>query len=1077
MLKPPELHRVPSPLANLQRAIQGLATAYNKAALRQVLADYPGLLQPSLDSFLTKRLQEAWRRREKAGVCIFLACRAFLTHCRNQGVEAILARPLVLPLPRGSPLGQLLLSTNEQADLPRRVELARWALADVRRASEPDLWATLQRELADCLAQSEGPDRAERLEEALDSYRAALEVWDNPPYVRSPKWAQTLHAMAATFRRRVKGERADNFKQALYLYEKALTVRTEKERPDEWAETQHDLGATWLRMPVGDKLENVQKAIECYKAALTVRTRQKRLDLWAETTHDLAIAYSEHPGGDRAQNLEKAIELCHTVLTVLEVCSPTRNSRIWGRSQMLLGNAYVMRLQGGRTENLEQAIYHYEKSLEALSHEAYPAQWARTHYNLAIAYRHRPDGDRTDDLDRAINHFQQALKVYTPEAYPMDWAHAQTGLGNVYCQPEVGQRVHSLEQAITCYQKALTVRTRDNDPHGWATVQNNLGNAYADRVLGERADNQEKAIACYQDALQVRTREAAQARWAETMNNLGAVYSERVLGNRTENLARAIQYFKMALEVATPETLPVDARRAARNLGNLHFEEEHWAQAHAAYDTAIRAAEILYRASYSPGGKEAELAENTALYQRMVQACLEEPDYTAALVAAEGGKARTFLDQMGQAAFPPPPDLPLDLLQREEKAIEELRGQEQDLAALSGQGAGADREREPSREREIVEQRQETLAALEAVWDEMARDYPDARSYVAARRGEPMTWDDIHALARHLGPDAALVEFYTLPDEIVVFVLRAGWEVPRVHRVPLNRQGLYYRYLLPYQDEVRNHESGRTLTHDWLRLGEHLLTPLEPLLEDAALVYFVPHDLLHYLPLHALTVVGEPFIARRAVAYAPSAAVLARTLESATAAGSSALVMGYTDKKEERTLFEGEARALAARLHTSPWLGRKADAEALCQHGPGAWIIHLSCHGQFRGDAPAASCVYLASGEFTTHDWMALPLRADLVTLSACETGISDVKPGDDLTGLTRALLYAGASSALVTLWSVRADTTLDWMLDFYERTWDTQGNKKMEEALAFQQATLDLRKEYPDPYYWAPFTLVGDWR
>jgi CHAT domain-containing protein len=121
--------------------------------------------------------------------------------------------------------------------------------------------------------------------------------------------------------------------------------------------------------------------------------------------------------------------------------------------------------------------------------------------------------------------------------------------------------------------------------------------------------------------------------------------------------------------------------------------------------------------------------------------------------------------------------------------------------------------------------------------------------------------------------------------------------------------------------------------------------------------------------------------------------------------------------------------------------------------------------------------VLLASGEFTLQDWMRLPLEADLVTLSACQTGISDVGRGDDLTGLTRALLYAGASSALVTLWSVRADTTQAWMQDFYGRVWDAQGAKRVDEATAFRQATLALRERHPDPYVWAPFALVGDWR
>jgi len=140
--------------------------------------------------------------------------------------------------------------------------------------------------------------------------------------------------------------------------------------------------------------------------------------------------------------------------------------------------------------------------------------------------------------------------------------------------------------------------------------------------------------------------------------------------------------------------------------------------------------------------------------------------------------------------------------------------------------------------------------------------------------------------------------------------------------------------------------------------------------------------------------------------------------------------------------------------------------------------IHLSCHGRFNPTKPLNSAVHLSGGSFTALDWMRLQLHANLVTLSACQTGLREVSPGDEIVGLIRALLYAGASSTLLTLWSVSATTTLEWMLDFYGHMWDgATAGKKQSEAYAFQQATLTLREKHPDPYYWAPFILAGDWR
>jgi CHAT domain-containing protein len=91
------------------------------------------------------------------------------------------------------------------------------------------------------------------------------------------------------------------------------------------------------------------------------------------------------------------------------------------------------------------------------------------------------------------------------------------------------------------------------------------------------------------------------------------------------------------------------------------------------------------------------------------------------------------------------------------------------------------------------------------------------------------------------------------------------------------------------------------------------------------------------------------------------------------------------------------------------------------------------------------------------------------VTLSGCGTGLNMVVGGDELLGLVRGLLYAGAHGALVTLWDVNDQSTADFMEIFYAAL-QTNPNK----AGAFQQATAEIRRRYAHPYYWAPFVLVG---
>lgn len=112
----------------------------------------------------------------------------------------------------------------------------------------------------------------------------------------------------------------------------------------------------------------------------------------------------------------------------------------------------------------------------------------------------------------------------------------------------------------------------------------------------------------------------------------------------------------------------------------------------------------------------------------------------------------------------------------------------------------------------------------------------------------------------------------------------------------------------------------------------------------------------------------------------------------------------------------------------------------------------------------------------TAREIFNLKINAQLVTLSACQTGVNENKPGDELIGLTRAFLYAGAASVLVTLWSVNALSTEVLMKKFY-----TELKNGRDKATALQVAQIALMedKDYPEwkhPYYWAPFVLVGDW-
>jgi CHAT domain-containing protein len=180
------------------------------------------------------------------------------------------------------------------------------------------------------------------------------------------------------------------------------------------------------------------------------------------------------------------------------------------------------------------------------------------------------------------------------------------------------------------------------------------------------------------------------------------------------------------------------------------------------------------------------------------------------------------------------------------------------------------------------------------------------------------------------------------------------------------------------------------------------------------------------------------------------------------------LVLGVADQKAP--LILEEAATVAATLPRSElYLGGDATQQVLRDRGAGSRYIHIATHGRFRADNPMFSSIRLGDGSLTLYDLYQLPLPADLVTLSGCSTGLNVVAQGDELVGLVRGLLSAGAKSLLLSLWDVHDQSTAELMQAFYSRL-ASDGEK----SKALGGAMGEIRERHPHPYYWAPFVLIG---
>lgn len=334
----------------------------------------------------------------------------------------------------------------------------------------------------------------------------------------------------------------------------------------------------------------------------------------------------------------------------------------------------------------------------------------------------------------------------------------------------------------------------------------------------------------------------------------------------------------------------------------------------------------------------------------------------------------------------------------------------------------------------------------------------------------------IGAIQAAIPAGAVLLEYYAVKGALCVCLLDgSGLEVVplaaveeiRTHIRLLRFQMGKFRLGAEYQRLAGHRLEHATDTH--LRnLYEDLIAPIRDRLERANHLIFAPHDFLHHLPFHALRGLEGYVIDEFTVSYAPSATVFALCATRGQKVGRESLVFGLPDRLAP--YIELEAQAAAAVLPGARLFLREEATEAVLRRlGPSSRFVHIATHGLFRRDNPLFSAIRLGDSHLTLLDLYHLPLSAELVTLSGCSTGLNLVVGGDELLGLMRGLLLAGAQGVMVSQWDLNDRSTSQFMKCFYQRLCAT-GHK----AAALQAAMRELREEYPHPFFWAPFVLAG---
>ncbi len=536
--------------------------------------------------------------------------------------------------------------------------------------------------------------------------------------------------------------------------------------------------------------------------------------------------------------------------------------------------------------------------------------------------------------------------------------------------------------------------------------------------------------------------------------------------DRAETLARR------ALEVARQEQIITLAFRSRHILGQVLAHRGQADEAMRQYERAIGHLERLH--GYLMTEFQADFLEDkTDIYEDAVLLALEMGDNEKALELAERSKSRSLLTMIAHRI-----DLSLRARSAEDEAIvEELMRlrRERDRILLrweTGEDVRAGQEAQEA-QRHIWELEQQITQR----WHQLLlhnADYARDAALWQVQTESPQPW---------LDEDALLVEYVIARGQIIAFIVdRRQIQAVRLRAQPaqiarwLNMLALNNR-TLPWAAPQRQQQLARNASGLLAKLHDALLAPFRSRLAHHLRLIITPHGPLHYLPFHALFDGQRYLIETHEISYLPASSLLRFSTRDRNHDGR-AVAFGYSSHGMLPQAPE-EARRVAKIMKGDAYLEENATLARVKQEALRARLVHFATHGQFRADNPLFAGVLLADGWLTALDIFNLRFEASLITLSACETGQHRVGGGDELLGLTRSFLYAGAASLLLSHWQIPDAITFTFIDDFYRRL--AAGKRK---AAALREAQLALMQRgqegdettahYQHPFIWAPFFLMG---
>ena len=694
----------------------------------------------------------------------------------------------------------------------------------------------------------------------------------------------------------------------------------------------------------------------------------------------------------------------------------------------------------------------------------------------------------------ALDYFQQGLALVRVAGDKSDLAGCLHGIGEAHFA------LVDYKSALAYHNQALAIYKDLGDRRGQAVELHNLA------LLSEMQSNKQEAQNYLQQSLALHREIHNRQGESSTLHDLGRIYEQ--LGDRTMALANLSQALSIAKELGERDS----EARILYSLAVVERNRNNLAGAKVILERAIEIIESIRTTLVNQALRTSYFASLEKTYRLYIEVLMKMGQPIPAFQAAERRRARSLLDSLTEARSEIRSGVDAALLEKEGAIQQQLNEKEQRrMQLMSGKG-------NPERLAQVAQE----IRSLSAEYDNLrAQIRAKSPRFASLTEPPPIALTDIQK--QILDQDTMLLEYSLGEDESYAWLVSTSgvksfalpkraaieaaakktheWIISSTRTAqPSEMAALTGMLLAPMATQLANHRllivaDGPLELIPFAALADPN-TPGQPLAVNHELVSLPSASTLVMLrrdainrppPPQTFALLADPVfsaddsrVRRPQGATSPSASPLSQALQRA-----------LSDTGSRISRLPGtrrEATAIRALLPASGYresLDFEASRETIMSPGvTEAGIVHLATHGLLNTVHPELSGLVFSlvdsqgrpkDGFLRLHEIYNLELKAGLVVLSACQTGIGKEIRGEGLVGLTRGFMYAGAPRVLASLWKVDDRATSELMAHFYKAMMGAE-HRTPAAALQAAQVAMWKSKTWTDPYYWAAFSLQGEW-